>query len=439
MTDIEWMNIPRIYTAAAEWCACMVYILQMKRRRPGKISFWLGSLLVLVCQGAFLLLTDGLDGWRWILCMLIAAAIMFLFLYGMADCRLPAAAYVTVCAFLLAEFVAALFWQLQTYPMYFGFTHRWLHYLIWVVTYALLFVCAYFLEREHLSEGLLDCLKWGDLLVVVGIAAITFLGSNFGYALPDSPVVSHASWDIFQTRTLIDFIGIAVVYSYQNRIVAQIREEETDIIKAALKRQYDQYLAYQAGMEFIQIKYHDLKHQIAGLRAETDAAKRTEWIDSIEREVTQHELTAPCGNAVLDAILGAKLLRAKNQNIRFTFVADGKLLEFMHVMDICTIFGNGLDNALEAVSEIDDPEKRLIHFTVSEKKGFLLILISNYCARLPQLGDDGIPITTKAEKENHGFGIKSIKIAAQKYQGTVTVDTADGWFKLRILIPLAEE
>lgn len=439
MTDIEWMNIPRVYTAVAEWCACMIYILMMKRRRPGKLPFWLGSLAALVCQCAFLLLTDGLEGWRWILCMLVAIAIMFLFIWGMTVCRALATAYMTACAFLLAEFAAALFWQVQTYPIYFGFLQRWLHYALAVLIYGLVFTCAYFLERDHILVGLHLRIKRYDLLTTTGIAALAFLGSNLGYALPDSPIVSHTTWDIFQTRTLFDFIGIAVIYSYQNRIAAQIREEEADVVKTALKRQYDQYLAYQASMEFVQIKYHDLKHQIAGLRAETDAARRAEWIDSIEREVTRYELTAPCGNAVLDAILGAKLLRAKDQNIRFTFVADGKLLEFMNAMDICTIFGNGLDNALEAVSEIEDPEKRLIHFTVTEKKGFLLILISNYCARLPQLGDDGIPLTTKAEKENHGFGIKSIKIAAQKYQGTVTVDTADDWFKLRILIPLAEE
>ena len=66
-------------------------------------------------------------------------------------------------------------------------------------------------------------------------------------------------------------------------------------------------------------------------------------------------------------------------DIKFTCVVDGRLLEFMHVADICTLFGNALDNALEHVVTLRDPEKRIIHLTVSEQRGFVYIMMSNYC------------------------------------------------------------
>jgi len=69
-------------------------------------------------------------------------------------------------------------------------------------------------------------------------------------------------------------------------------------------------------------------------------------------------------------MLGAKIFKARKNNIRITCVVDGKLLDFMHVTDICTIFGNALDNAIENTVLIGDPEKRLIHVTVSSHKSF---------------------------------------------------------------------
>ena len=61
-----------------------------------------------------------------------------------------------------------------------------------------------------------------------------------------------------------------------------------------------------------------------------------------------------------------------------TCVANGSLLDFINTMDICSIFGNALDNAVECEKEISDKEKRLIHVTVSEQKGFVLMRFENY-------------------------------------------------------------
>nr|MCR5101159.1 GHKL domain-containing protein [Butyrivibrio sp.] len=85
-------------------------------------------------------------------------------------------------------------------------------------------------------------------------------------------------------------------------------------------------------------------------------------------------------------------------------------------------------------SLIEDPEKRLIHLTVSSQKNFVLIQISNYCEHEIKF-KDGIPVTTKADKANHGFGLKSIKYTAEKYDGMVMFDFSKNWFEMKILIP----
>ena len=116
-------------------------------------------------------------------------------------------------------------------------------------------------------------------------------------------------------------------------------------------------------------------------------------------------------------------------------LADGALLNRLHVADICTIFGNARDNALESVVMIPDPQKRLIHVSVSAQKNFIFINISNTLGTDLIESEDSL-LTTKEDKKNHGYGLKGIKYAAGKYGGHVAYKAEDGWFRLNILIPI---
>ena len=92
-----------------------------------------------------------------------------------------------------------------------------------------------------------------------------------------------------------------------------------------------------------------------------------------------------------------------------TVVADGKLLNQIHVMDLCTIFGNALDNAIEYEVQIQDPEMKMIHVSISEKQSFVCVLVENYYeGEHLKIGE--LPSTTKADKQYHGYGLKSIRL-----------------------------
>jgi sensor histidine kinase regulating citrate/malate metabolism len=106
----------------------------------------------------------------------------------------------------------------------------------------------------------------------------------------------------------------------------------------------------------------------------------------------------------------------------------------MDVADICNIFGNALDNAIESVLRINDKEKRLIHVTVSQLNDFVMIRIENYFeGELKQDGNEYV--TTKDDSRNHGYGIKSIKYTADKYDGAVHINAENNWFDIKIAIP----
>ena len=115
-------------------------------------------------------------------------------------------------------------------------------------------------------------------------------------------------------------------------------------------------------------------------------------------------------------------------------MADGALLDFMEVMDLSAVFGNALDNAIECEERIADPEKRLIHVSVSAQRDFVLIRFENYCEGSLNFSE-GLPVTTKEDRNFHGYGLKSIRYVAKKYGGTVTARMEKQWFVLQLLFP----
>lgn len=428
-------DIPRICTALAEWGACTAYLYLIKKEQFRRPSFWCISLTVLAVQTAFLQITGGMPVAFWLSCMTVAVAVMYVFLLMGGGLSLLGAGYCCARAFLLAEFAASLEWQVFAFLQSMGYGSLWIQVILVIVVYGGCFWTAVDLERPALSDDYLKQLTLREVLAAAGIAAAIFAFSNLSFLYSNLPFTSSRPADIFSIRTLVDFGGIAVLFAYQSRICDYMAERELAAMNAVLKSQYDQYRNYQDSLDLMHVKYHDLKHQITALRMETDEEKRKKWLDAMEEEVSAFEMINKTGNQVLDTILAAKLFHCRKNRIQVTCVADGKLLDFMHVMDICSIFGNALDNAIEHVIMIPEEEKRLIHLSVSAKKNFVFIKIENYCETEIKKNEHSFITTTKTDKQNHGFGLRSICAAAEKYGGSVNFDQIQNWFELIILLP----
>lgn len=127
-------------------------------------------------------------------------------------------------------------------------------------------------------------------------------------------------------------------------------------------------------------------------------------------------------------------LRRRITGWKFAAAGAGFLV-VQNVMDICSIFGNALDNAIECEKKIKDYDKRMIHINAFSEKNFLIIRFENYYEGDIQF-EKGLPVTTKKQAAAHGYGLKSLRYTVHKYDGEVNIDTDDSWFSLRILIPL---
>lgn len=428
-------DIPRFYTALAEWLSCLICLMGVKRRLTGW-KFTLTAAGTLLVQTVFLTLTPGLDNLLWILCMATAIGIMYLFIYICAKVCWKDAAYCCIRAFVLAEFAASLEWQIDCFLLQKASYGAWSHLLLLVSVYAIVFAVYARLCRRCVLEGDESLNITGRELVsyaIIGLAV--FFMSNLGFVSTDTPFGGSYAGEIYNVRTLVDLSGVAIMYAYHvSRIDLGVRYE-LESVQSILHNQYVQYKNAREAMDVINYKYHDLKHHIIALRAEENAERRNKYLDQMESELQDYESQNETGNQILDVMLTTKNLYCQKHGITMTCVVDGTLFDFMKAMDICSIFGNALDNAIECELKIPDKQKRLISVTAYAQKNFLIIRFENYYEGNLHMKND-LPSTTKKDERFHGYGLKSLRYTVNKYGGAVDVGTSEQWFQLKILIPI---
>ncbi len=158
-------------------------------------------------------------------------------------------------------------------------------------------------------------------------------------------------------------------------------------------------------------------------------------IKSIEKEIQNYELIFNTGNKTLDVIFTDRKHEAKNKNITLHIHADGQGWENISDIDIATIFGNALDNAIESVEKIDEPAARLIDVRIGRVNEMLIARFENPFSHKIERNQSKI-LSTKNNPENHGYGLQSIGTIVSKYEGEMDIKTEDGAFVLTVIIPV---
>ena len=428
-------DIPRFYTALAEWLSCLLCMRELVRRYSGW-KFWGIAGAAFLVQSVFLVLTGGLDGPVWLMCMAAAVFLMFCFLRISCGSSSLDVGYVCVKAFVLAEFMASLEWQLHCFFYYgMGYESSWTGLLLLLAVYGGTCLVARGISSRYISGTEQMDTTGRELLFAAVIGISVFLMSNIGFVYSQTPFSGKYASDIFNVRTLIDLGGLAILVAYHIQRLHLRAQHDLESMEMILHNQYTQYQQSQETLDLINYKYHDLKHHIIALRAEENKEKRNAYLDKMEDEIRSYEAQNKTGNQVLDTLLTAKSLYCMREKIALTYVVDGARLDFMDVMDICSIFGNALDNAIECEKKIPETEKRMIHVSMFVQQTFLIIRFENYCEGELNF-EQNLPVTTKKQAEFHGYGLKSLRHTVHKYGGEVDIDVEDQWFRLKILIPL---
>ncbi len=249
----------------------------------------------------------------------------------------------------------------------------------------------------------------------------------------ESKVIANYDLFFYNMLNLGEIIFYAFMLVLQILMLASANERtEFQIRQRLWLEEQKQFRLTKENIDALNIKCHDLKHQIRHLRetGQVDPA----YLDGLERSISIYNSAVHTGNETLDVVLTDKRLHCATHGIQFTCLAEGSRMDFMEVMDIFSLFGNMLDNAIECEAGLA-PEVRFIHLSVRAVNQLLLIHAENHFDGKLELRD-GIPVTTKADKDYHGYGMLSIRHIVEKYGGSFVISTEDRLFQIDIMLPI---
>lgn len=301
-----------------------------------------------------------------------------------------------------------------------------------LLIYILVYVIFYEVFAKRLSRDEGYVVSRHDLLPMVTIILFVGVLSVCEYPQMDSEIINFHDvvYEISDAICCVYALWVQVSQCTKAKL-----QKELDGVNYAYKIQRAQYQLKQENIDTINRKCHDLKHQLRRLRKIEDADVKNEYFNELEDAIMIYDMALNTRNKALDTVLMENGLYCKNHDIQWTCMADGTKLGFMADEDIYALFGNAFDNAITAVMSISDASKRVISSKMLTQDKVMVIQIQNYYeGEIKYL--DGLPVTTKEEKVEHGFGMKSIRYTAEKYNGTITINSMNGIFVLQILLPI---
>ncbi len=351
--------------------------------------------------------------------------LLFLLLIPMIRgiCRVPLreAAYCAACAYLMEHIAYCLRlledWALAPVDVSVGSP---LYFLNSILVYGVAYLV---FVRKMVQKGHYVTSALNSLSLTLGVLAVVLVMSALASAYEFE--VIHAIYALF--------FCAGTLYGQLRQQQKQGLEQELALQQQLWQQQKAQYEMSRDTIRLINQKCHDLKHQVEALRHINEPEYRNTVIDSLQDAVMIYDTKIETGNEILNTVLTEKSLRCQQEHITLICLAEGSALTFLDTVDLYTLFGNALDNAMEAVAALDE-ENRLIRVTVRQRSDLVLVQVENPYQGTLTL-EDGLPVTGKGDKGWHGFGLRSMRSIAERYQGIFQISTEGQLFRLRITFP----
>ena len=261
----------------------------------------------------------------------------------------------------------------------------------------------------------------------------------------------------FNVYAELVMIAVAVLFVVllvyiKNYLFLREQEQRDKMRIAKLEQQFAYYQDKQKDEERIRAIYHDMKNHLLLLEESQGTDETRRMARELRAQIADYENYIHTGNAFLDIIIKDKAEKAREKKIDFSAAIDFEGVDFIEPLDLSTLFGNGIDNAIEASEKLPQ-EARVIVVKAGKVRNFVSILMENNCLEESPLAgrrakaEDSAGSTaghaagagrrtTKPDRLLHGFGISNMQRTAEKYGGTCTTRQAAGKFTLKILLPV---
>ncbi|MCI9518296.1 MAG: sensor histidine kinase [Clostridia bacterium] len=292
-----------------------------------------------------------------------------------------------------------------------------------IVVMSAIYVAAFFVFGRFSAKN--ECYKSNDMRFNVLSITTVFICmglTRFARFFGESGNVTNGIYSI-----VCCILALYIQFNLHKLYLAKHEAMAIERVRTEEKKQYE---ISKNTIEAINIKCHDLKHKLSAY----DGKLPRDELLSLKNDIDAYDGIIKTGNDALDVLLTEKSFKCKAEGIALTCTGDGSALSFMKTMDIYSLFGNAVDNAIEAVEKLSNPEKKIIDVSIESRGDLLFFSFTNYCDSAPVF-EEGLPKTTKASEPGyHGFGMKSMKLIAEKYGGELTASVGGDKFNLIIYI-----
>ena len=299
-----------------------------------------------------------------------------------------------------------------------------------------------YLMRQYIRRGRTMPFRTADKVYAV-LYCIYMIAIEVAYITleRDRPTFSAEYQSV---RVMMSLVCIAIAVMMPMLI---LRNRQTDYFNK-LSEQHRTFLEaelaaskqFKEAQEETRAFRHDVRNNlsvVSMLMNEGKFEEARQFIDDMHTQVSSLSPKIVTGDEMLDSLIASKMAKMTEEGINFTIngVADGGI--GWKPIDICTVFANAIDNAIEACMRTDVSAERFIRLEIRKTAHQRLITLSNSspdgvdCEKLMQRG---VHLTSKADKQLHGYGVGNILRTVEKYGGMTRLSCEDGIFKLEMIL-----
>ncbi len=286
----------------------------------------------------------------------------------------------------------------------------------------LFWICAWLILRKFLSKitSRLTMRMWMivDMLMLASFVAIF----TIIYFIPEDTAIVYP---ICVSSIFFNFGCMYLAFNICKSMRTAYHAQELEIQRNYYKdRIWDE--------ERVRSVYHDMKNHLLLLQSQAGNGREVQnYIQELKEQIQEYENYQHTGNEFFDIIIRDKAKAAQEKKIDFSAVVSFENGGFIEPLDISTIFGNALDNAIEASEKLPE-DKRLITVRANRIRNMMVVIVENNT-----LPHQSIPEgTTKSDSFAHGFGLHNIQKSVERYSGQCSIKAENEMFTLKILIPI---
>lgn len=335
----------------------------------------------------------------------------------------------------VASVVPGMFSAALKMPLSVAFSEKsWVRLICVILTqFIKVFVYDVILKAVQRKNLMLNKKEWTLILIIFALSFTTVALSQI--------VAINMNSDLEMILVIeVCSIVIAAVCFYMTALLNKAHKESEQLKLTAQQDVFRSQYADNVKKQYEEISRvrHDMKQTnsvVLALLSEAKTEEAIEYMQKSAQKISEFDVVIDTGNDFVNAILNAKLSEAKHRGITVLCTAD-KNAAGIDEVDLCNLLGNMLDNSIESCEKCRD-KQRVIEIQIRLCRNKYLIDVEN-TAPENAFENNKLLSTTKENKDRHGYGIKSIKSIAEKYNGMVSFSQTADRFRSTVALSIGQ-